>query len=84
MKQEEAHQKQEKVFKILFLAMVMALGFVFYNAFFSESSAAGQNTAALSNKPLEESVAPMCVLNKEQKKTVDSMVPALCCRNRKN
>lgn len=79
---DKTYIKQEKVFRILFLVLIFALGVVFYNAYFSKSSAATPSSALLP-APAKLLDGPVCVLNKQQKITVDSLVPSLCCLNPK-
>lgn len=78
---DKTYYKQEKAFRVLFLVLMIALGVVFYNAFFSGSSAA--SPSALLPAPAKLLQGPVCVLNKQQKITVDSLVPSLCCLNQK-
>lgn len=80
--QEKSYYKQEKVLRMLFLVLIFALGTVFYNTYFSKESEKATNSALLpaTTRLLE---GPVCVLNKQQKITVDSLMPSLCCLNRK-
>ena len=79
---DKTYYKQEKVFRMLFVVLIIALGIVFYNAFLSRSSTAAPSSALLpaSAKLLG---GPVCVLNKQQKSTVDNLMPSLCCMNPK-
>lgn len=75
--EENLYRKQEKLFKILFVALCLTLGVLYYQTFFTTGASASRKKADC-NRP-----ATACVLAPGQGRTVDNLVPALCCQNRK-
>ncbi len=74
---ENLYRKQEKLFKVMFLALCLTLGVFYYQTFF-------KSEASLSTKKADcNSPATVCMLTPGQGRTVDKLVPALCCQNRK-
>ena len=75
---ENGYRKQEKLFKMLFVAMCLALGVLYYQTFFTPAPPAAKRTADCNTAG-----PALCALSPGQGKTVDNLVPALCCQNRK-
>ncbi len=75
--QEIRHRKQEKWFRMLFVAMCLALGVLYYQTFFVAGAEAPEKAAAC------DQAQAICVLGPDPVRTVNTLVPGLCCGNRK-
>lgn len=75
--QEIRHRKQEKWFRMLFLVMCLALGVLYYQTFFVAGAEASEKTTVCNE------AQTICVLGPDQVRTMNTLVPGLCCRNRK-
>lgn len=76
--QENLYRKQEKLFRLLFVAMCLALGVLYYQTFLVTGATAADRTA-----DCKTAVSAVCTLGSGQGKNVDNLVPALCCQNRR-
>ncbi|HEY1007934.1 MAG TPA: hypothetical protein VGD92_12165 [Sphingobacteriaceae bacterium] len=62
---------------MLFLVMCLALGVLYYQTFFVAGAEASEKTTVCNE------AQTICVLGPDQVRTMNTLVPGLCCRNRK-